>query len=115
MIIRIVASGIPPPPPPPPQNVDYCFMPALRLMIRWVAAVLCASQHTEMRGTMQCSTIHITPEEGFSYASLEVSCTALHDVETARLVRKVAEIFEPAGAPPSSVLILAGPELSAVA
>lgn len=47
---------------------------------------------------VQCSTIHITPEDGFSYASFEVSCTALHDVETARLVRQVAEIFEPAGA-----------------
>lgn len=49
-------------------------------------------------GHVQCSTIHITPEDGFSYASFEVSCTALHDVETARLVRQVAEIFEPAGA-----------------
>lgn len=69
----------------------------------------------KLRYTLQCSTIHITPEDGFSYASFEVSCTALHDVETARLVRQVAEIFEPAGAPPFLVSILTGLELTAVA
>ena len=47
----------------------------------------------------QCSTIHITPEEGFSYASFEVSCVGDRRIETARLLRQVAAIFEPAGAP----------------
>lgn len=28
----------------------------------------------------QCSTIHITPEDGFSYASVEVSCQVRYPV-----------------------------------
>lgn len=46
---------------------------------------------------VQCSTIHITPEEGFSYASVELSCDAAPDVPTDQLVEHIAAIFQPKG------------------
>ena len=41
------------------------------------------------------STIHITPEAGFSYASFEISCFADGSVEVEHLVARLSELFLP--------------------
>lgn len=43
----------------------------------------------------QCSTIHVTPEDGYSYASVEVTCDTAPEVPTDELVQTIARIFEP--------------------
>ena len=43
----------------------------------------------------QYSTIHITPEEGFSYASCELSNVECEDLDAFAYVRKVANVFKP--------------------
>ncbi len=44
----------------------------------------------------QYSTIHITPEDGFSYASFELYGFSPAHVDVAALVAKVADVFRPA-------------------
>lgn len=41
------------------------------------------------------STIHITPEAGFSYASFEISCFAAGSVDVQHLVARLSELFIP--------------------
>ncbi|PSC69452.1 ornithine decarboxylase [Micractinium conductrix] len=41
------------------------------------------------------STIHITPEDGFSYASFEICGYSPEDVNAAELVSKVSDVFRP--------------------
>ena len=41
------------------------------------------------------STIHITPEAGFSYASFEISCFAAGSVDVQHLVARLSELFLP--------------------
>lgn len=43
----------------------------------------------------QFSTIHITPEDGFSYASCELSNVDIHGLDPFSYVRKVASVFTP--------------------
>lgn len=43
----------------------------------------------------QFSTIHITPEDGFSYASCELSNVEVQDLDAFAYVRKVASVFKP--------------------
>lgn len=44
----------------------------------------------------QASTIHITPETGFSYASVEVFCQNNDEIDTGSMVARIADIFRPA-------------------
>ena len=41
------------------------------------------------------STVHITPEAGFSYASFEISCFEAGSVNVQEIVTKLATIFRP--------------------
>jgi len=51
------------------------------------------NEHGSMDG--QYSTIHITPEEGFSYASCELSNVECDGLDAFSYVRRVASVFKP--------------------